>query len=58
MKKLYTTPCAKFITLDCANVIANSLPVVVDPDPDDKITDEGQILSNRRGLGGGMWDDM
>lgn len=54
MKKLYTTPCAKFITLDCATVIATSLPV----DPDDKITEEGEILSNRRGLGGGMWDDM
>lgn len=55
MKKLYTTPCAKFITVDCATVIATSLPVNNGDDGDDKIINEGEILSNRRG---GLWDDM
>lgn len=56
MKKIYNAPCAKIITIDCATLIANSLPV----GGGEKIEGEDEILSNRREgfFGGNMWDNM
>lgn len=55
MKKAYITPNAKMVCIDAETILAYSNIYV---DGTEVEEGDGSDCSNRRGLGGGMWDDM
>lgn len=55
MKK-YIKPAAAVISLRAENMIAASLGRGGTSDSD-KVTEEGQVLSNRRAWGVGLWEE-
>ncbi|MBS7409018.1 MAG: hypothetical protein KIG47_07915 [Prevotellamassilia sp.] len=60
MKKTYITPKAQAVALMTEDTLLSiSNPKVSnDNDPNKVVSEEGQVLSNRKGFSGGMWDNM
>lgn len=60
MKKTYITPKAQAVALMTEDTLLSiSNPKVSnDSDPNKVVNDESQVLSNRKGFSGGMWDNM
>ncbi len=58
MKKTYITPKAQAVALMTEDTLLSMSDPKVNNDPDKVVNDENQVLSNRKGFGGGMWDNM
>ena len=59
MAKTYIQPKSLCINLMSENLIATSPTIGVKNNPDEWVTDlENDATSNRRGFGGGPWDNM
>lgn len=59
MKKTYITPKAQAVALMTEDTLLLSMSnPKVSNDPDKVVNDESQVLSNRKGFSGGMWDNM
>ncbi len=61
MKKTYITPKAQAVALMTEDTLLLSISgpkVSNDNDPNKVVNDESQVLSNRKGFSGGMWDNM
>lgn len=59
MKKTYITPKAQAVALMTEDTLLLSMSnPKVSNDPNKVVNDESQVLSNRKGFSGGMWDNM
>ena len=58
MKKTYITPKAQAVALMTEDTLLYISDTKVSNDPDKVVNDESQVLSNRKGFSGGMWDNM
>ena len=58
MKKTYITPKAQAVALMTEDTLLSMSDPKVNNDPDKVVNDENQVLSNRKGFGDGMWDNM
>lgn len=59
MKKTYITPKAQAVALMTEDTLLLSISdPKVSNDPNKVVDDESQVLSNRKGFSGGMWDNM
>ena len=58
MKKTYITPKAQAVALMTEDTLLSMSDPKVNNDPDKVVNDENQVLSNRKGFSGGMWDNM
>lgn len=59
MAKTYIQPKSLCINLMSENLIATSPTIDVKNKPEDRVTDlDKDAASNRRGFGGGPWDNM
>lgn len=59
MKKTYITPKAQAVALMTEDTLLLSISgPKVSNDPEKVVDDESQVLSNRKGFSGGMWDNM
>ena len=60
MKKTYITPKAQAVALMTEDTLLSISGPKVSNDnaPNKVVNDESQVLSNRKGFSGGMWDNM
>lgn len=58
MKKTYITPKAQAVALMTEDTLLSISDPKVSNDPNKVVNDESQVLSNRKGFSGGMWDNM
>ena len=58
MKKTYITPKAQAVALMTQDTLLSISGPKVSNDNDKVVNDESQVLSNRKGFSGGMWDNM
>ena len=58
MKKTYITPTAQAVALMTEDTLLSISNPKVSNDPDKVVNEESQVLSNRKGFSGGMWDNM
>ena len=58
MKKTYITPKAQAVALMTEDTLLSISNPKVSNDPNKVVNDESQVLSNRIGFSGGMWDNM
>lgn len=59
MKKTYITPKAQAVALMTEDTLLLSISgPKVSNDEEKVVSDESQVLSNRKGFSGGMWDNM
>lgn len=58
MKKTYITPKAQAVALMTEDTLLSISDPKVNNDPNKVVNDERQVLSNRKGFSGGMWDNM
>lgn len=58
MKKTYITPKAQAVALMTEDTLLSISDPKVNNDPNKVVSDESQVLSNRKGFSGGMWDNM
>lgn len=58
MKKTYITPKAQAVALMTEDTLLSISDPKVSNDPNKVVNDEHQVLSNRKGFSGGMWDNM
>lgn len=58
MKKTYITPKAQAVALMTEDTLLSISDPKVNNDPNKVVNDESQVLSNRKGFSGGMWDNM
>lgn len=59
MKKTYITPKAQAVALMTEDTLLLSISgPKVSNDEEKVVSDESQVLSNRKGFGDGMWDNM
>lgn len=58
MKKTYITPKAQAVALMTEDTLLSISDPKVSNDTEKVVNDESQVLSNRKGFSGGMWDNM
>lgn len=58
MKKTYITPKAQAVALMTEDTLLSMSDPKVSNDNGKVVSDENQVLSNRKGFGDGMWDNM
>lgn len=58
MKKTYIIPQAQAVALMTEDMLLSMSNPKVSNDPSKSVTDENEVLSNRREFGGGIWDNM
>lgn len=58
MKKTYITPKAQAVALMTEDTLLSISNPKVSNDEEKVVSDESQVLSNRKGFGDGMWDNM
>ena len=58
MKKTYITPKAQAVALMTEDTLLSISNPKVSNDEEKVVSDESQVLSNRTGFSGGMWDNM
>lgn len=58
MKKTYITPKAQAVALMTEDTLLSISDPIVSNDEGKVVSDENQVLSNRKGFGDGMWDNM
>ena len=58
MKKTYITPKAHAVALMTEDTLLSISDPKVSNDPNKVVDHESQVLSNRKGFSGGMWDNM
>lgn len=58
MKKTYITPKAQAVALMTEDTLLSISNPKVSNDEEKVVSDESQVLSNRKGFSGGMWDNM
>lgn len=58
MKKTYITPKAQAVALMTEDTLLSISDPKVSNEPGKVVDKESQVLSNRKGFSGGMWDNM
>lgn len=58
MKKTYITPKAQAVALMTEDTLLSISDPKVSNDEGKVVSEESQVLSNRKGFGDGMWDNM
>lgn len=58
MKKTYITPKAQAVALMTEDTLLSISDPKVSNDEGKVVSDGEQVLSNRKGFSGGMWDNM
>ena len=58
MKKTYITPKAQAVALMTEDTLLSISDPKVSNDEGKVVSDADQVLSNRKGFSGGMWDNM
>lgn len=58
MKKTYITPKAQAVALMTEDTLLSISNPKVSNEPGKVVDNESQVLSNRKGFSGGMWDNM
>ena len=58
MKKTYITPKAQAVALMTEDTLLSISDPKVSNDEGKVVSDGDQVLSNRKGFGDGMWDNM
>ncbi len=58
MKKTYITPKAQAVALMTEDTLLSMSDPKVSNDDSKVVSDAEQVLSNRKGFGDGMWDNM
>lgn len=58
MKKTYITPKAQAVALMTEDTLLSISDPKVSNDEGKVVSDADQVLSNRKGFGDGMWDNM